>query len=112
MSRVFLLKLNIYSSVGVATRRLGFDSQQGQEIFLYSTASRPALSPTQPHIQWYRVLSAGVKRPGREGDHSPPASAEVKNGGAIPALPHTSSWRNYARGQLYLLPLCKMLLKK
>jgi hypothetical protein len=24
---------------------------------------------------------------GREGDHSPPSSAEVKNGGAIPPLP-------------------------
>jgi hypothetical protein len=25
------------------------------------------------------VLSSGVKRPGREADHSPPSSAEVKN---------------------------------
>jgi hypothetical protein len=36
----------------------------------------------------------GVKRPGRESDHSLPSSAEVKNGGAIPPLPHTSSWRS------------------
>jgi hypothetical protein len=28
-----------------------------------------------------------IKRPGREADHSPPSSAEVKNGGAIPPLP-------------------------
>jgi hypothetical protein len=29
--------------------------------------------------KWYRgLLSSGVKRPGREADHSPPASAEVK----------------------------------
>jgi hypothetical protein len=39
------------------------------------------------------VDSAGVKRLRREADHSPPSSAEVKNGGSIPPLPHTSSWR-------------------
>jgi hypothetical protein len=41
--------------------------------------SRPALGPTQPPIQWVPVaLSPGVKRLGREADHSPPASAGVK----------------------------------
>jgi hypothetical protein len=34
----------------------------------------------------------GVKQPGYEADHSPPSSAEVKNGGAILSLPHTPSW--------------------
>jgi hypothetical protein len=34
------------------------------------------------------VLSPGVKRPGREADHSPQSSAKVKNGGAIPPFPH------------------------
>jgi hypothetical protein len=73
--------------------RQGFDSRQGQEIFLYSTASRPALGPTQPPIQWVPgELSPGVKRLRREGDHSPPSSVQIKNGGAIPPLPHTSSW--------------------
>jgi hypothetical protein len=33
----------------------------------------------QPPIQWVReALSLRVKRPGREADHSPPSSAEVK----------------------------------
>jgi hypothetical protein len=36
----------------------------------------------------YRGLSLGVRRPGREPDHSPPPSAEVKHGGAIPPLSH------------------------
>jgi hypothetical protein len=37
------------------------------------------------------VLSPGeVKWPGLESDHLPPSS--VKNGGAIPPLPHMSSW--------------------
>jgi hypothetical protein len=29
-----------------------------------------------------------------EADHSPPSSAEVKNGGARPPLPHMSSWHS------------------
>jgi hypothetical protein len=31
---------------------LGFDSWQGQEIFIFSTASRPARGPTQFPISW------------------------------------------------------------
>jgi hypothetical protein len=49
---------------------------------------------TQPPVQWVpRSLSGGggVKRPGREADHSLPYNVEVKNGGAIPMLPYTSS---------------------
>jgi hypothetical protein len=46
---------------------------------IFSKYSRPALGSTQPPIQWVpEALSAGVKRPGREADHSRPASAEVK----------------------------------
>jgi hypothetical protein len=33
----------------------------------------------------------GLKQPGREADYLSPSSAEVKNGGAITPLPHTSS---------------------
>jgi hypothetical protein len=41
------------------------------------TVSRTALVPTQPPIQWVSgALSLGVKRPGREADHSPPSSAK------------------------------------
>jgi hypothetical protein len=59
---------------------LGFDSREGGlGIFLFTTASRTALGPTQPPIRWVPgALSLGVKRPGREADHSPPPSAEVK----------------------------------
>jgi hypothetical protein len=49
-------------------------------IFLFTPASRLALGPTQPPIQWVSgVLSLGVKRPGPEADHSPPSDAKVKN---------------------------------
>jgi hypothetical protein len=41
--------------------------------------SRTALGPTQPPIKWVPgALSLGVKRLGREVDHSPISSAEVK----------------------------------
>jgi hypothetical protein len=60
-------------------------------ILLFSTASRPTLGDTQPSIQWVPgALSPRGKRQEREADHS--SSAEVKRGGAIPPLPHISSW--------------------
>jgi hypothetical protein len=46
--------------------------------FLFCKSSRLALGSTQPSIQWVPRDSSGVKRPGREADHSPPTSAEVK----------------------------------
>jgi hypothetical protein len=37
------------------------------------------MRPTKPPIQWVAgALSPEVKRPGREADHSPPSSAQVK----------------------------------
>jgi hypothetical protein len=52
----------------------------GWKFFHLTTASRPALGPTQPPIQWVQGdLSMGVERLGCEADHSPPLNAEVKN---------------------------------
>jgi hypothetical protein len=52
-----------------------------------------ALGPNQPSIQWVLWdVPAVVEQQEREADHSPPSSAEVKNGGAVPSLPHTPSW--------------------
>jgi hypothetical protein len=46
----------------------------------FAAASRSALGPTQPPVQWVpEALFPGVKRPGRKADHSPPSSDEVKN---------------------------------
>jgi hypothetical protein len=70
-----LITLTSTWTIGV----LGFDSRRGLGIFLFITASRTALGPTQPPIQWAPgALSLEVKRPGREADHSSPSSAEVK----------------------------------
>jgi hypothetical protein len=71
-------------SDGLLTRRSRFDSP----LDSVQTGS----VPTQPPIR--RVpgaLPQGVKRQGREADHSPPINAEVKNGGVMSPLPHISS---------------------
>jgi hypothetical protein len=74
-------------------------------IFLFTTASRTALRPNHPPIQWVPgAHSLGVKRPGRE-DHSPPSSAGGQRmSGAIPPLPKYAfmAWCSIkAQGHLY-----------
>jgi hypothetical protein len=71
-----------------------WDSNPGEgNISLFSVTSKPALGLTQIPIQWEQGPHLQeVKRLRREADHSPPYSAKIKNGGAIPPLPHTSSW--------------------
>jgi hypothetical protein len=85
-----------------------FDSQQGQEIFLFPN-KHTGSQATQPPMQWVPwAVSLGVKKQGHKTDHSPPYSAEVKNGGAILPLPHTSSWHGAClikTGITLLLPL-------
>jgi hypothetical protein len=49
--------------------------QRQQQIVLLPKPPKPALGPTLPPVQW----STEVKGPGREADHSPSSSAEVKN---------------------------------
>jgi hypothetical protein len=90
---------NRVSWFGITTRlraeRPGFDFRQEHEIFLFSIASRLAPGPTQPPIQWIpRALSLGVKRQGRESDHSPTSSTKAMNGVAIPPLPRIPSWHS------------------
>jgi len=53
----------------IGVLRLDYRRELG--IFLFTTASRTAVEPTQPPIQWVLgALSLEVKRPGREADHS------------------------------------------
>jgi hypothetical protein len=54
---------------------------QGEENFLFSTASRLILGAIQPYTQG--VLEVRAKLLGHEADHSPSSNAEVKNSGAI-----------------------------
>jgi hypothetical protein len=88
------LNSSLSTAVGYVIDRRGSTPGRSQ-IFLFSTVSRPALGPTQPPFRWVpRAISPRVKRLGREADHSPPSSAEVNNDGAIPPLPHMSSWHS------------------
>jgi hypothetical protein len=70
---------------------------RGKNFFL-STILHSTQTGSEAHPASYPVDtggdSPGVKRPGRETDHLSPSSAEVKNGGAIPLLPHMASWHS------------------
>jgi hypothetical protein len=84
------------SSVGVATGwTAGLRIPAGVKIS--SAAQRPNLLWGPPSLLfngYRRLFPRGINRPGREADHLPPSCAEVKNGGAIPPLPHISSWHS------------------
>jgi hypothetical protein len=73
------------SSVGIETgyglddRGVGVPVPGGTRIFCSQQRPDRLWGPTHPPIQWVTVaLSTGLKRLGRESDHSPPTSAEVK----------------------------------
>jgi hypothetical protein len=89
-----LLNLSRDSAVGIATgyelddRGVRVSSPGSGKNFLFCISSRQVLWPTQPYIQRVeRALSLGVKRPGREADHSPPTSAEVTKTWVYTATP-------------------------
>jgi hypothetical protein len=73
------MKVLSFLTTGWTIGLSGFEFRRGLGIFHFDIASRPALGPTQSPIKWVAgVLSLGVKRPGREADHSIPSSAEVR----------------------------------
>jgi hypothetical protein len=76
-SRDSLVGIALGSGLDDWGSRVRFPVEAGN--FLFTAASRTALGPTQSPIQWVRgALSLGVKRLGREANHSPPSNAEVK----------------------------------
>jgi hypothetical protein len=88
VSFVYFIFKEVYWATGWKIGVLGFDSWWGLGIFLFTTMSRLALGLTQPPIQWVSgEISLGVKRPGREADHSPPSSAEVRNAWSYTSTP-------------------------
>jgi hypothetical protein len=90
-----LIKINLYS----------FKSRQGLGIFLFATASRLALGPTNLLSDGYQGHFLAVKRPGCEADRSPISSAEVKNAWSytpIPQYAFMASCSVEAQGQIYI----------
>jgi hypothetical protein len=79
------------SSVGIMTNwtaRVPFLAVQDFSL-LHIVKNHSGAHPTS-YLVFTRALSLGegVKWQGREADHLPPSSAEVKKGGAIPPLLH------------------------
>jgi hypothetical protein len=74
-------------------REVGVRFPVGARDFLKTL--KPALGPTQPPIRLIpEAVSPGGKPAGRDAEYSSPSSAEVKNYGALSALPHASSRRD------------------
>jgi hypothetical protein len=79
--------------MGWTTEDSRFDSWKEQGIFCSSQGPNQLIVPTWTSVQWVpESLSREVRRLGREADHLPSSSAEVKNVGAIASLPHSSLW--------------------
>jgi hypothetical protein len=74
------LLVPVVQATGWTAEGIGVLFPAGARYFLYSTASRPSLGPTQPPIQSVsRAVPPGVKRSRREAYHSPSNIAKVKN---------------------------------
>jgi hypothetical protein len=88
-------KDTLHSSVGIATgltARVRFPAVHDFSLphsVQTDSGAHPASYPMGTG-----ALSPGVKRLGCEAGHSAPSSTEVKHGGAIPPLPHMSSWHS------------------
>jgi len=95
--------------VRLRTGLLGFDSGGGGAgNFLFTTASRKAVGPTQPPIQWVSgALYVGLKRLGRKADNSLASSADVTNTSTYTSTPpiHTPSRRGAQIKQVSVIRL-------
>jgi hypothetical protein len=85
---IYLYNLGMYSKFEMNNNTLrsqgkpdepGFKSSYGQEIFLFSKLSRPAMGQPSLPFNANRGSFPGVKRLGCEVNHSSPSSAEVNN---------------------------------
>jgi hypothetical protein len=82
------------SSVGIATRYeldsqgIWFDSRQGKDSsLLHNVHTGSGVHPVS-YPMGTGASFPGVRRQGREADHSPPTSADVKKSEAVRPLPY------------------------
>jgi hypothetical protein len=94
------LELELFSIIVYGTDKVKF--QQGKEISLFSTVSRPGLGPAQPPIQWL----PGLKQPEHDADLSPPSNTVLKS---IPSYVFKLCLINQAQGQLYFTDKVRLL---
>jgi hypothetical protein len=74
---------------GLRAGYLGFGSRQGQNVSLLSSAQAGSgAHPASYPVGTGSFFPPVVKWPGREADHLRPPNSEMKNGGAVPPLPH------------------------
>jgi hypothetical protein len=65
-----------------------FETRQGQEFsLLYVVQTGSGVHPTSYPMDTGGYLYSGIKRPGREADHSPPTSAEIKKTSIYTSIP-------------------------
>jgi hypothetical protein len=98
--------VDISTGYGLDGRGVGVRVLGSVKNYPFSRSSRPTLGSTQPPIQWVpRALSTGVKRPGRESDHSP-----LTSGTTLPFLPSSQTFRSEVKQVLpnsSLLDYCR-----
>jgi hypothetical protein len=97
---------------GSTAEKSWFDARQVQEIFLYPKMSRNS-GVNQAAIQWLSgVFPERDKIRGREGDHSLPPSAEVKNEWSLTCTPPyiftTWTWANLPVGFIFTVLLTQL----
>jgi hypothetical protein len=101
--KIFLcLILNQNSSAGIATDS-GQDGQgsipsRARVSLLHSVHTGSGAQPA------FRPLGAETSFSGGKADHTPPSTAEVKNSGAIPPLPHMYSIKHTDNFAFFTLP--------
>jgi hypothetical protein len=84
-----MLALCIYELLVIIGMKRAAMFQYGRTVRVSNVdRGRLTLEPTQPSIKWVTELFSVVKRPGREDSHSPPYSAEVKNGWSYTSTPY------------------------
>jgi hypothetical protein len=69
----------------------GFTLRRGK-IFLFSSVQIGSGAHSAFYPKGTTTLSLVIKQPEHEADHSHPTMVKAKNSGAMPLLPHTSSW--------------------
>jgi hypothetical protein len=89
----YVMNRNSSGDIGKSYGLDGWSSipDRGRDFSLLHSVQTGSGAPPAYYTVGVGRFFPGVKLLGREAEHSPPSRAEVKNGGVIPPLSHTSS---------------------